>query len=170
MNTMGTTARSGLVAAAVSVLLLAACSGSTSETTESVSGAVSVATTPATESTPTTITAVTEPPAPEAETPPELSLADVFAPIATEPTEGGPRPLLAWEAVDGVAAYQVVVLGTNGEPYWAWSGTETRINVGGNPEPDALGAWVHEPMTWTVSAHGPNGEVLGLSAPATLEP
>ena len=122
-----------------------------------------------TEVTAETTIAVTDT-APEATPAAELTLTDVFAPIGTEPTEAGARPLLAWEAVKGASLYQVVVLGSDGEPYWAWSGTETMISVGGNAEPDAIGAWVHEPMTWTVSALGPDGEVLGLSVPADLKP
>ena len=163
------TRRAGLSAVAVLALalMLAGCGGSTDETTVGEPNEPAVTTTEAPaaapESTPTE-------PAPDGGEPVELTLADVFDPIATEPTESGPRPLLAWEAIEGADLYQVVVLGADGEPYWAWSGTETEIHVGGNPEPQALGAWVHESMTWTVSAHGPEGQVLGLSSPAGLEP
>ncbi len=63
-----------------------------------------------------------------------------------------------------------VHIGADGQPYWAWSGADTAINVGGTDEPLAVGAWVHEEMSWTVSAHGATGEVLALSAPAQLQP
>jgi hypothetical protein len=163
------TARGGLMAMTVIALMLAGCNGSTEETADPGPSEPAVTTTVATDVTTETTSETTEP-APAGETPIDLTLADVFEPIATDPTEAGPRPLLAWEPVDGAAEYQVVVLGADGEPYWAWSGTETMINVGGNAEPLAIGAWVHESMTWTVSAHAPDGEVLGLSAPAGLEP
>ncbi len=153
--------------ALVLALVLAGCGGSTDETTAVEPDESAVTTTEAPVEAPESTSTQ---PAPEGGDSVELTLADVFDPIATEPTEAGPRPLLAWEAVEGASLYQVVVLGADGEPYWAWSGTETMINVGGNAQPDAIGAWVHESMTWTVSAHSADGKVLGLSAPAGLEP
>lgn len=158
------------IAAAALLLTLAACGESTTTptnaseaTTEANSATTSTQSTVTGSDESSTTTSGTEAPA-------VLTLADVFDAIATDATEAGPRPLLAWTPVDGAAVYQVVVLGADGEPFWAWSGAETSINVGGSDEPMAIGAWVHEPMTWTVSALGSQGEVLGLSAPAELLP
>lgn len=154
------------------VVVIGACSGNATETID----------TPATETNSSTsvestsVTTATEEASPDSTTVPdvspsiELSLDDLFAPLVTKPTEPGPRPLLAWEPVEGAALYNVVVLGSNGDPYWAWSGTVTEIHVGGIDEPEALGAWVHESMTWTVSAQAPEGEVLALSAATPLVP
>ena len=157
---------------AVLAVVVGACSGSSTDATDPASTetptATSAVSTPDTEATDSASPDATT--APEEPTTSELSLADIFDPIAVEPTEPGPRPLLAWESIDGATLYIVVVLGANGDPYWAWSGTETAINVGGIDEPEALGAWVHESMTWTVSAQGPEGEVLALSSAAPLEP
>lgn len=156
----------------VFVVVIGACGGDSAETVDS----------PATETTSSTsvestsVTAASEEASPDRTTAPDqspsldLSLDDLFAPIVTEPTEPGPRPLLAWEPVEGAAVYNVVVLGSDGDPYWAWSGTVTEVHVGGIDEPEALGAWVHEPMTWTVSAQAGGGEVLALSAAAPLVP
>lgn len=93
-----------------------------------------------------------------------------FTPIGLQPTEAGPRPLLEWEAIDGADEYYVVVLGSDGTPYWAWSGVSTSIHVGGVEDPEGIGAWVGEPMTWSVSALDADGKVLGLSSSADLIP
>ena len=159
----------GIAAITVVALLLTGCSGDSAET---------VATDPpaATTEAPTTgdgsapETTATEAPTTTQAAAVALTLEDVFPPITTQPTEPGPRPLLAWDAVAGADIYEVVVLGADGQPYWAWSGADTAINVGGTDEPLAVGAWVHEEMSWTVSAHGATGEVLALSAPAQLQP
>ena len=156
------------VAAAALMLALTAC-GSTTTTTQPVEESAAASTTTTADSvataagdSTTTTTSV--------DAPATLTVTDVFDEITTDATESGPRPLLSWAPVDGADLYQVVLLGTDGEPFWAWSGSETSINVGGSNEPMAIGAWVHEPMTWTVSALGAQGEVLGLSAPAELLP
>ena len=163
LTNRGTVSKIGLLAATMLTVLLAGCSGNNDETAGPGPDDPAVTTTEATGGT-------SDPNTEPNEAPSGQTLADFIESIATEPSEAGPRPLLAWEPVAGAAEYQVVVLGADGEPYWAWSGIETMINVGGNPEPQAIGAWVHESMTWTVSAHSATGEVLGLSAPSALQP
>lgn len=88
--------------------------------------------------------------------------------LETQPTAEGPRPLLEWEPVEGAASYTLVVLGSDGTPYWAWSGAEASVHLGGFDDPDAVGPWVHEPMTWTVAALDGAGQPLALSDPAVL--
>ncbi len=108
----------------------------------------------------------------EETTPEESGLED--APYLPElllgGAESGPRPLLTWAAVDGTARYTLVVLDSDGAPYWAWSGTETTIHLGGFDDPDAIGPWVHEPMTWTVAATDADGKPLAISQAGVLTP
>lgn len=92
---------------------------------------------------------------------PELSLEDA-AP--------GPRPLLKWAPVDGASRYTLFVLGADGSPYWAWSGSETAVHLGGFDDPDAVGPWVHESMTWTVAAADAAGNPIAISQVGALTP
>ncbi len=156
-----------LVVTVAALLIFAGCSGDSEETV--ATEAPDTTTAPATTAGATSETTTAEAPA-TTQAATALTLEDVFPTITTQPTEPGPRPLLAWDPVDGADIYEVVVLGTDGEPYWAWSGADTAINVGGTDEPLAVGAWVHETMSWTVSAHAADGAVLALSAPAQLQP
>lgn len=150
--------------AAIIVLSLAGCSG----------GSEPAADSPTTiESGSETTSAVTEgETAPETAPEPEPALEQpqVFELIATEPTAAGPRPLLAWASVEGAVAYDLIVLDTQGAPYWAWSGEATSVHLGGVENPDAVGAWVFEPLTWIVTARDAEGQPLAMSATAPLEP
>lgn len=98
---------------------------------------------------------------------PELQ---VFAIIATEPTEAGAHPLLMWDVVDGAAGYDLIVLDAEGVPYWAWSGDEPGVHLGGVANADAAGAWVFETLTWIVTARDASGEPLAMSEKAELLP
>ena len=101
---------------------------------------------------------------------PAVEREPAFPVLATAPTEPGPRPLLSWDAVEGAARYDLMVLNAEGVAYWGWSGTETAIHLGGIEDPDAAGAWVFEPLTWVVTARDADGQPLALSEQATLEP
>lgn len=94
----------------------------------------------------------------------------VFELIATEPIAAGPRPLLAWEPIEGAAAYDLIVLDAAGAPYWAWTGETSSVFIGGVENPDAVGAWVFEPLTWIVTARDAEGQPLAMSAKAELLP
>lgn len=96
--------------------------------------------------------------------------SDTFAEIVLVPTEPGPRPILGWEAVDGAVLYQLTVLDTDGVPYWSWSGTETAVPLGGMANPDAIGAWVFEELTWMVVARDSDDAPLAMSQRDALEP
>jgi hypothetical protein len=96
--------------------------------------------------------------------------SDTFAEISLTATEPGPRPLLAWGEVDGAALYQLTVLDAAGVPYWSWSGSTSAVHLGGMDNPDAMGAWVFEELTWMVVARAADGTPLAVSRRGTLEP
>ncbi|MFT7607766.1 MAG: hypothetical protein ACI9MX_000822 [Candidatus Aldehydirespiratoraceae bacterium] len=110
----------------------------------------------------------------EESTPPSTSRAPDPAPLVAEilavEAEPGPRPLLSWAPVAEAQRYTLVVLGLNGDPYWAWSGVDTSVAMGGITDPDVVGPWVHEPMTWTVAAIDATGLAIALSDPGALTP
>jgi hypothetical protein len=106
-----------------------------------------------------------------AETPPAaIELPGVSA-IVIEDMGGSIQPELAWPAVDDATWYQLVVLDSAANPYWAWGGPDTSVPFGGGDggEPGQT-AVVFEPMTWSVAAFDVNGTLVGLSEPATLTP
>ena len=90
--------------------------------------------------------------------------------IATTEAAPGSNPLLAWSPVDGATLYRVVVLDPNGDAYWAWSGTDTSVHLGGNATPTAVGARVFGEMTWQVSAFDADGAPLAISERGGLTP
>lgn len=101
---------------------------------------------------------------------PDLAAVVIFDVLVTEPTVAGPHPELAWSAVDGAASYDLIVLDGAGDPYWAWSGEATSVYLGGVQNPDAVGAWVFEPLTWIVTARDSDGQPLAMSERAELLP
>ena len=111
----------------------------------------------------------TEPPEADGE-PAEEAWADLFPEITLDPTESGPRPILSWSEIEGTALYQLTVLDADGVPYWAWSGTETAVPLGGMDNPDAIGAWVFEDLSWMVVARDASGAPLGMSRREALRP
>ena len=85
--------------------------------------------------------------------------------------EGGPHPTLAWDAVDGAATYWLVVHDGDGRVYWAWTGAETQVRVGGGDRSELnQTAALHEPMTWSVTAVDASGSLLAFSDVATVSP
>lgn len=101
---------------------------------------------------------------------PKLAAVVIFDVLVTEPTVAGPHPELAWSAVDGAASYDLIVLDGAGDPYWAWSGGATSVYLGGVENPDAIGAWVFDPLTWIVTARDSDGQPLAMSERAELLP
>jgi hypothetical protein len=85
--------------------------------------------------------------------------------------EGGPHPTLAWDPVDDAATYWLVVRDGSGDAYWAWTGADTSVRLGGG---DRAGlnqtAALHEPMTWSVTAIDGSGNVIAFSDVATVAP
>ena len=100
----------------------------------------------------------------------EFAIGDYLDPMTVTLAEPGPRPLLSWQPVAGATGYLVTVLDASGVGYWAWSGTATEVHVGGTSEPDAIGPYVYEDMTWMVAAEDETGALLAVSEPSPLTP
>lgn len=152
---------------AVGVLfIVAACSSSV----EDVRSEPTTTSTPqpATEQSTTTTNTVTSV-APQSE--PLLIGADPA--IQVTPTEGeGSRPMFEWETVDGAALYFLVVKDDAGVAYWAWSGSETSIPLGGAefPENHGNGPTIGPGFTWSVSAYATDGTFLAISGERLISP
>lgn len=85
--------------------------------------------------------------------------------------EGGPHPALEWEPVNGAATYWLVVRDGSGEVYWAWTGVDTRVRIGGGDRPELnQTAALYEPMTWVVAAVDESGSLLAFSDVGTVAP
>lgn len=82
-------------------------------------------------------------------------------PVLSASVGSGARPELAWDEVTGADRYRVVVM-RGQTPYWAWTGTENSVRLGGEVG-DGPGAVVGTGMQWTVSALDENGHRLASS-------
>lgn len=114
-------------------------------------------------------------------TTPETRLDDpVFAPMAdavatvtltTNLSGGGERPMLTWDPVDGASTYLVAILDADGNPYWAWRTSDTRVRVGGSDRSEsAPGPRITKGMTWSVMAVDSSGIPIAVSARRPIEP
>jgi hypothetical protein len=176
-----------LVTGAVAALVaLTACGGSSGDTAPTVGSAESTqVSAPATEVTvgevvtsdpiapattiaTTTTTQRTGPPV-------ELADLDAVAEITvTTPVSGnGEHPLLAWAPVESAATYTVTLHRLDGEPYWAWTGAESQIWLGGfadAPEPDVDGPFLAESMTLRVVAFDTETAIIAASRAVDIAP
>ncbi len=164
---------SALVVACAFVLGSCGSGDSDDATATSSPGAATTSTTPdapdisAPSTTTTTEPAETTTPTTE---PADDAWSGAFPEISLNATEPGPRPLLAWDEVDGAALYQLTVLDADGTPYWSWSGSTAAVPLGGMDNPDAIGAWVFEELSWMVVARADDGTPLAMSRRGALEP
>jgi hypothetical protein len=104
--------------------------------------------------------------------PMELGLAPLPL-TAPAVAAAGDRPAFAWEAVEGAASYQLAVLTADGEPLWAWAGSETTAILGGWPEapiPEAPGPLLQGPGTWFVVAFDADGVPIANSVIRPVSP
>ena len=77
---------------------------------------------------------------------------------------GGHRPLLEWVPVAGSASYELTFFDQEGFLYWAWTGTETSVYLGGVSAPDGTpGPAALEGMSWAVVALDQAGSVIAQS-------
>lgn len=99
----------------------------------------------------------------------DLGLSEVV--LLTAEQDVGPRPEFRWEPVDGADRYDLVLVTEQGEGYWAWSGTDTSVHLGGEPRlrDEAPGPRLTGPMTWSVVAYTA-GEPVGVSAFRPVSP
>jgi hypothetical protein len=79
--------------------------------------------------------------------------------------------VLSWQAVPSASSYWLVVQDSNGNPYWAWTGSDTEVRFGGG-DTDALNqtAVLYEPMSWRIVALAVDGRVVAFSEYAAIEP
>lgn len=94
----------------------------------------------------------------------------LYAGIEVTEAEPGSNPLLTWAPVDGATLYRVAVLDPDGDAYWAWSGADTSVFLGGNVQATTVGARVFGEMTWRVAAFDAEGNPLAISEPSALTP
>lgn len=158
------------------VLLAAACSSNTSdntETTEQLSietttvGDEPVATTapPPTTSPPTTVAATVSTPFDGIET-----LHATAAPL-TVSVEGTTRPRFSWDPVAGAERYSLVIVNTDGDSVWAWSGVETAVVVGGGEvDRTGLGARISDPSWSLVIARAADGTAIAVGDATAVGP
>lgn len=157
---------------ASSILMLAACGGS--DPTDVTTALTTVPTASTTTTTgPGNSVETTEPSTPATEYPqllPEFGLPLIAQTTAV--SGGGPRPVLAWDAVEGADRYVVAVSAPDGRLYWAWTTADTSVPVGGLPrlEEDAFGPAVSNGMNWSVLALDESGAVVATSAIRPIDP
>lgn len=188
---MSRSSLTGVVTAVAAAALLTACGGgddasttdvSTTTTTESTGGPATsdtatpdpspVTTTEATAPTTSTASPTTTSTVPEPTTRfGQLAGAEMV--LLTPPMGNGPKPLLAWEAVDGATTYDVIVNTRDGGPYWAWRGAATQVWLGGHetePDADTEGPVLVEPMQLTIVATDDSGGLLAAVGPVEIAP
>jgi hypothetical protein len=93
--------------------------------------------------------------------------------IAPETTAAGEVPFFEWEPVEGAARYRLVVLDGSGTMLWAWSGAETKVNLGGLPgeRPEGVsGPVINAASSWSVVAFDANGKALAVSIIRPVSP
>ena len=92
----------------------------------------------------------------------------------TASSGGGRWPELAWASVDGAARYSVTVYASDGRAYWAWSGSDESVLMGGfRTRPDEssnMAPMVRQGMTWDVAAFDSDGELIALSSERPISP
>jgi len=149
----------GLLVAAVA-LVFAGCGGGDGSTTSGASTTLpggSVATT-----------------APEADQPgpPMFEGLDGGIVLRTPTSGGGERPLLEWEPSAGAEHYVVFLYAPSGEAYWVWSGDDTSVHVGGEPQlgPGSPGPNVVEGMSWAVIAYDADMVPVAVSERRPIAP
>ncbi len=93
--------------------------------------------------------------------------------VTTPVTGNGAKPLLAWEPVDGAVDYVVILQTADGNGYWAWTGADNQVWLGGSetePAPDTEGPILFEPMLLSVYASSADGTAVGASETIEIAP
>lgn len=160
---------------AVFALVLAACTSAsepdpappaTAASTTAASTTIAPVDTTSAEAATTTTTV-------QSEGPPYIGGIDLpVVQLLTAPDGVGERPLLEWNAVEGAARYDVLVLDSDGTTYWAWSTTDTSVFVGGIEitNLNAPGPRIQPGMTWVVLGFDETGLLMAQSARRPISP
>jgi hypothetical protein len=92
--------------------------------------------------------------------------------LRTPTSGGGERPLLEWERSAGAEHYVVFLYAPSGEAYWVWSGDDTSVHVGGEPQlgPGSPGPNVVEGMSWAVIAYDADMVPVAVSERRPIAP
>ena len=107
--------------------------------------------------------------------PPRVALPDV-APLQVR-TSGaglGPWPTLAWEPVDAAVRYRVTVYTEADRAWWAWTGPENEVILGGfTTQPSStsqVAPRLDGPMTYDVVALDADDRVVAQSGVVAIAP
>jgi hypothetical protein len=77
--------------------------------------------------------------------------------------------ILEWVGLGAVSEYTVNVFTADGRPWWAWSGPETSVPLGGlRTEADLGGPQAGPGVTWFVVGRDGDGRIVGVSARRTV--
>ena len=154
-------------------------SGTTSATTDATAPPTTVSTSAPTGTPTSSITEVSAAANPTTSAPstvpttvpapaPVFDLGAVIEP--TTPATGNPaRPMLRWDPVDGAEQYTVVVTDSTGATWWAWSGPDTAVVLGGVAD-GRDGPTAGVGVTWIVLAHDGAGVMVAAGERRPLEP
>jgi hypothetical protein len=85
----------------------------------------------------------------------------------------GPKPRFEWMPVQDAVRYSLLVQFADGEPYWAWGGSETSVYLGGahsSPPPNASGPLLQPGMAWSVIAFDAEHNVIATSGLQLISP
>ncbi len=154
-----------IVAAGMAVVVAACSGGATDGPAEGSGTTASPTTSAATDPTSTTTTQQASTTTTILEE--ELFLTGLDVPEIEQltPRSGvGHRPLLEWVSVPGAGSYEVTFFDEDGFLYWAWTGNETSVYLGGVAAPDGTpGPAALEGMSWAVVALDDTGAVIAQS-------
>lgn len=114
---------------------------------------------------PTTVAATVSTPFDAIET-----LHATAAPL-TVSVEGTTRPRFSWGPVADAERYSLVIVNTDGDSVWAWSGVETAVVVGGGEvDRTGLGARISDPSWSLVIARAADGTAIAVGDATAVGP
>jgi hypothetical protein len=93
--------------------------------------------------------------------------------LLTPTTGAGLKPRFEWMPVQGAVRYSLLVQFPDGQPYWAWGGSETSVYLGGahsTPPPNASGPLLQPGTAWSVIAFDAEHNVIATSGLQTISP
>ncbi len=93
--------------------------------------------------------------------------------LLTPANGAGEKPLFEWAAVEGAARYSLILQFTDGQPYWAWSGSQTSVYLGGTHSPpaaEAAGPALQPGMAWAVLAFDAQQNIIAASQLQAISP